>query len=1054
MPEIASARAECYATFTFSAVTYRLATRGFTRSNASYDPVLVDPLVLTTAFSENGILMGRRFQLEIVAEPGSTYRTLVQNNSLAGTPITIEVVTTVTYTDGSTAEQAFTQVLSIGGDALRPGRVVLDVVDLEDERLNASYPTALLTADEFPKADPDGVGKPIPFPVGTALKLPGRLLAQQLAWDGTKKVAEWIYALCELEWQSYPITAVSTGAKQFTVGSDIRPQVNVGDAVWVFDPASRSNSTNAGKYTIGSISYSAPNTTITVNETIGSATVSSSINIPPRVLAVYRDGRLLTSTEYTVEVLDNLAGPVPAANSDFSNASAEWSAISSGTGMASVAAGVANLSGDGGQTNYGWVRLSAAGIGASVSVRRHQYTMQRVTVTGSGSVWMHSTSATPTPVAGNGTLIAAGAPTRALVRNANGTADLRVSFATFGTGVAASVTLDNWQIEQPAKPQLLLRFYQEQRDPGGRLYTIEADVLGYRSRNVSDEIKRLLVAAGASAGAASFGAAATIATNNVMLVDCDYGARGQRKFRAILEDLLFFARGALVRGSTGDYDIVQDTSASNVGTLDELQGDLIEVQGVQRPPRVLSKAVQYRPSARNPNELQHTITRTVSGGILGAESPRPLPYVRDHEAADRFLCYLANRAAANGKMSGRVLLARPALGVVYTISSAPTYASTKDWFLWNLRHELNGVTFDALEYSSAVHTYTPNPYPADADPGYTPDYSQTPPAAPTALKITAAAAVIANDGDTTARITCECVPPAELGRAVVRGHPQRDERSDARSRRLRRGEQQGYVEHRRAATRRGVQAHRVRRERLRRAGHGAGHVRRHGHRRWRRGDHVHHAGRDSRAVERGQLQRQPGHGPHRERVVARGERQQPVGLRARARRGRRLLRSVPRAGHELPRHGREHRHGIHLPREGARYLRQRERQLRHQRLGEPERKHPGRNERQRHRLVDGSHGQPNRHHHHFGGVGQPGRLDGGRGHFALARQGASSRRRADGQRERERGHERREQLEHHVPRVPRARPCHHVGGTEQPAQPQPHLAEHERHVLGRPLVTP
>lgn len=760
MPEIASARAECYATFTFSAVTYRLATRGFTRSNASYDPVLVDPLVLTTAFSENGILMGRRFQLEIVAEPGSTYRTLVQNNSLAGTPITIEVVTTVTYTDGSTAEQAFTQVLSIGGDALRPGRVVLDVVDLEDERLNASYPTALLTADEFPKADPDGVGKPIPFPVGTALKLPGRLLAQQLAWDGTKKVAEWIYALCELEWQSYPITAVSTGAKQFTVGSDIRPQVNVGDAVWVFDPASRSNSTNAGKYTIGSISYSAPNTTITVNETIGSATVSSSINIPPRVLAVYRDGRLLTSTEYTVEVLDNLAGPVPAANSDFSNASAEWSAISSGTGMASVAAGVANLSGDGGQTNYGWVRLSAAGIGASVSVRRHQYTMQRVTVTGSGSVWMHSTSATPTPVAGNGTLIAAGAPTRALVRNANGTADLRVSFATFGTGVAASVTLDNWQIEQPAKPQLLLRFYQEQRDPGGRLYTIEADVLGYRSRNVSDEIKRLLVAAGASAGAASFGAAATIATNNVMLVDCDYGARGQRKFRAILEDLLFFARGALVRGSTGDYDIVQDTSASNVGTLDELQGDLIEVQGVQRPPRVLSKAVQYRPSARNPNELQHTITRTVSGGILGAESPRPLPYVRDHEAADRFLCYLANRAAANGKMSGRVLLARPALGVVYTISSAPTYASTKDWFLWNLRHELNGVTFDALEYSSAVHTYTPNPYPADADPGYTPDYSQTPPAAPTALKITAAAAVIANDGDTTARITCECVPPA------------------------------------------------------------------------------------------------------------------------------------------------------------------------------------------------------------------------------------------------------------------------------------------------------
>lgn len=635
--------------------------------------------------------------------------------------------------------------------------MTLVLSSLDDSVLDELYPGANYTTAEYPNIDPLAADQPIAFPVGTALKIPCRLLAAQTLWDGTVRAPEWLYGVCELEWQSYPIVAVNTGAQQFSIAGDRTAQINVGDSIWVFDPASRTNVTNEGKYTISARTFTSPNTVITVNETVGIATVTSNINIPPKVLNVYRNGRLVNPSEYTIEVLDNGAGPVPATIGNFSTAATDWFAIAGGTGTATVGTGAAVITGDGGAVNLGRVNLFA-GVGGGLQQRRSMYAPWRVTVTGSGAAWI--SDAPSFPIAGNGTLVRAGSPVRVLVRRGVNSGDLRCAMTTLNAGATGTnLTFDNWSIERPAKPLLMIRFTREQRDPGGGLYTIEADVLGYRSRNVADEINRLMTELGLTINAASLTSAQGFATTNRMLVDCDYGARGARKLRAILEDLLFIARGALVRdGAAGDYVLVQDRQdVPGVGTFDEFAGDLVEAQSIDRNRMLKAVEVRYRPSSRDPKNLLHTLRRNVYGAFGTGVESRPCPYLRDHEAADRLVSYLFSRYFYNRRLRARLYLQRFALGRGISIRSPRVlrgYAAfTFNGILRKVQHTPAGIDVEIVE-QTGLDTYISGTLPADINEPYQPDYSQTPPAAPTALRITAAIGG-------TGRVSIEARPPVE-----------------------------------------------------------------------------------------------------------------------------------------------------------------------------------------------------------------------------------------------------------------------------------------------------
>lgn len=733
MPQPLHIAATSYARFTHSAVDYALCDNDLAPyyGSVSHEPALAGSLDLAAQFLSGGVIEGGNVSLEVVDGAGGTYRTLFAGSDLEGTAVAVDVVTVVTFDDGTSSTLTHSQTLTMGDVELRADRIRVQLVDLEDAKLGALYPPQSWDSAIWTQVWAEDAGKPICYPVGTALKLPCALLRA----DETN--AEYWYGVCEAPTVSVAITAVSTGSKTFTIAGNYTDRLTTG-AVFFVDGSTANN----GKYTVVSAVYGT-STVITVSETIASSTADGNVLIIPVVLAVYRDGRLVPSSEYVVELLDEATAQWE--EPDFDAAGSEWNTATVGTGTAAISGGAAVLSGDGGGSNYGQVTA----VTVTAPPVRHSYTPMRIdsdaaiTVSGFGAT---------------SRIVASGAswmPVRNLLVSAQ-----RVVLSTASSGYSGTVNIDSCYAQTGTGRQLALRFSGEQVGFSGEAYQLTADVRGVDSRNAVDEIQRLLEASGVTVDSTTFASAQSYATSNVMLVDCDYGRQGQRRIRAILEDLLYIARATLYRTSSGSYAIAQDRTASLAATLDEAS-DAMAVQSINKRARPTSVALRYRPSSRDPNDLQHTITRTVSGGTGGEGNPRDLRYLRDHEAADRLLCYLALRAQYNRTLRGRQYGANRALAERINITATAHGISATDWHLRSVTRTPGGVEFEAVEYAAAVHTYTASdPLPGDAGDTYTPDYSQTPPAAPSALTITAGSTAVGTGGDTRAYIDVSATVPS------------------------------------------------------------------------------------------------------------------------------------------------------------------------------------------------------------------------------------------------------------------------------------------------------
>lgn len=759
MPNVASIHYACFARWTYSATTYAIGTDEGYRGSTWHDPVLSSDLDLRSQFS-TGVVDGNSLTLTIADGIGGTYRTLVTGNVLDGTAVTVETVCTLTYDDGTTAEQTASQTLTVQGTAIEPGKVHLTVIDLEDARLASLYPSQTYTADAFRDIDGGFAGRAIPYPVGTCRKF----TCPQLFADSVR--AQWFHAVADASgYRTLPITGIAAGALgvgYFEVDGDVTGYIEALKSV-IYCNAS---SANPGRYRVFNASYeftTPGRTTIYVFETITTATVSGSIIVPPSVLAVYRDGRLVDTSEYTVHLAHPTSGQI--GDSDFDNSPATWTTTNTGTGTASLTGGRGRVTGDGGTSNYG--RLTTAGT--TPTTLPGSYALATITVATGTRVRLYSST-----IGGGACITSAGTHTVPVLQELT-TGYARVNATNYNTGSASTTEVDDLSLNT-THTLLLIRFVREQVGFDGRPYTIQADVRGVVSRNVADEISRLLAAAGATPDATSFTAAQTYATTHGMLVDVDHGRGddregGQRTLRALLDDLLFIARATLSRNSAGHWVITQDKTGSSAATLDEDAGDLVEVQRLDRPPKPVSVSVRFAPNPRDPANLTYTITRTVSGGTLPAEPPRDVRYLTDATAADRLACYWALRVQYGDRLKFRQLQAQRTLGEVITLSSTPTYAGARDWFVDSVQQIPGGVACEARQYAAAVHTYSAGTLPNGATTAYQPDYSQTPPSAPTGMAITAGSVATANDGTMTARITVKATPPSvnwsELWFAVI-----------------------------------------------------------------------------------------------------------------------------------------------------------------------------------------------------------------------------------------------------------------------------------------------
>lgn len=654
-------------------------------------------------------------------------------NTLAGvpdgSPCTIEYVTEVTP-PGASAPTVLThtRTLSVSGMTLSGLTIQIRLVDLDEVALDELWPPHTWRPEDWPALTADDAGLAMPAPVGTALKLRCPLLDTEPAED------EWWYGVCTGTPVLLPVTDVVTASSIVRVSGDQRERLPAGGVLYWINVGGGA----AGRYEIASSSFAGGLTTVTVAGTIPPGTpVQGSLRVMPQVLTVYRNGRVVPADEYDVV---HCYAPYEVINGDFSDGLSGWSIDGAGTGSVTVVSGAAVIV----STNASNWRE----IVQDFSAHPDLFCALQVRCVSGVDARMRN-------------------PLQFWRRVSSG--QRRTGFINVPGSTAHAVRVGAWQragtttiddIRLLPYELVLIRFRREQRDFGGGLYTIEADVRGVASRNAVTEIRRLLEVCDLDVDASSFASAESYATSQRMLVDCDYGRDGQRRIRAILDDLCFIARATLYRTAAGAYAIAQDRPA---GALTEIHddSDAVAVEQVDRPPRPKLVKLRYRPSNADPGRMQHTIERPILGGSQGEEGPRDVRYLRDHEAADRLITYLAARRGAGRVMRLSEYLSQRALGALVRVHSAtlpsPGYF---DGRVWRVGQIAQGARLELLEHDPDVYTWFAGPLPPDAVDGYEPDYSATPPPAPTAATVLAMALTVNTDGVTGAWIRMRAQPPA------------------------------------------------------------------------------------------------------------------------------------------------------------------------------------------------------------------------------------------------------------------------------------------------------
>lgn len=753
-------------TFTVGATTYRLSTRDHESGGQFFEGALEQEAEIAQRFVAGALAAGEAITLVVMykAPPaGDTNLVFAAYRDGAlreGITALIEVDEITDGVDGlSTSTRS--QYMTLTAISMNRQRLSLSFTDVEDQRFGLLYPTKKYNTTDWPQLRAEDAGWCIPVAVGTALKF---RCPQIVAVANTSRT---FFGMCELIESRHTINGGSAGTAStaiVTVSGDVTDRIAVGGIVYIAGSAAG----NDGRYNVAAVSYSAPNTSVTL---VGNLPNESAFNgtlvLVPTPLAVYRNDVVLPASAAAALTADVSPGSYSVWHTG--------AALAVGDGGFDVALGAWSGGGTQTATNGSWT-ATRSGSG-NVSIGSSQCTLtiaaastasiaQTLAAGEKGRVYvLRFTVSGSNPVSVSwGTWLAAtkceAGRTHQLIACSDGTAQ-SLSFSVHSSVTSGSAVIDAVSIQAPGLA--LLRFDGDTNDFQGRPYTIQADVLGSGSRNVATEIHRLLQAAGLGLSAASKAAAETYATTHRMLVDAGYGRDGKAlKLRTILDDLAFIARGGIVRNASAasEYVLIQDKDSASAGTLNFELGDHVAETDVSSVERPASVAIAYRPSPRDPGQMQHTVQRAVTGGVGVAEEPRSLPYLRDHQAADRLLCYLALRRQYNRKVTSQTRGLAAAAGTVVTLVDDDLLpAGGQPFFVEAPTIRQGHLEITAIEHAAAIHTYTAGTLPDDAVMGYEPDYSATPPSAPTALKIVSYASVVSGS-TTTISINVQAQPPA------------------------------------------------------------------------------------------------------------------------------------------------------------------------------------------------------------------------------------------------------------------------------------------------------
>lgn len=139
-----------------------------------HDPLFVEiPQPEESLRDEFGIQSGDTIEVTVA---DTALRATLEGGTLDGASVLIEWVMTTHYATGDPVETVHTRTYTVKGYTYRSGTVTLRLVNIEDVRLSAVYPTNVFTATDWPEIFPEHIGRAVPVAVGTAVKIPCTLI--------------------------------------------------------------------------------------------------------------------------------------------------------------------------------------------------------------------------------------------------------------------------------------------------------------------------------------------------------------------------------------------------------------------------------------------------------------------------------------------------------------------------------------------------------------------------------------------------------------------------------------------------------------------------------------------------------------------------------------------------------------------------------------------------------------------------------------------------------------------------------------------------------------
>lgn len=304
-------------------------------------------------------------------------------------------------------------------------------------------------------------------------------------------------------------------------------------------------------------------------------------------------------------------------------------------------------------------------------------------------------------------------------------------------------------------------FTREQLNGSGQPYALTADVLinsgagTTEARVFSNEVKRLLVKAGLTTDTTTFDAAATYAVTNKMWADAGYVT--PKTLRFIIQNLLQIGRAMLGKNDAGSFTVIQDKAGTSVATFME-SADPIQVDGVEYADSPAKVSLYYRPVISGTEQwLATPVIRTPAGAMPEARYQNP--YIRDHETADRLVDYLSKRDSIGITAAASIHGVQLEPRELITIDHSKELRGLKTWQITEVSRPADKNDLALTLYDAAIHTYTAGTLPSAASNTYTPDYSNTPPLAPTALTVVSNTSAVDASGKAFASVKVRATPP-------------------------------------------------------------------------------------------------------------------------------------------------------------------------------------------------------------------------------------------------------------------------------------------------------